>query len=707
MSSLLPNPDPWLPSAPVPVNRAGAVLRVFSTVAGLDELAELDNVVCLAIEQHAGTDPGTALFRYRFTERDENAPQNLEQAFDTNYSLDKAVFPGDRLIVTTEQPDGTPVYLFDGHAIDFEAETSDTSETGIFAAQGVAKRLWDDIIPGMLMRACDDVYTGSNVQTDLPAQFNPKGKPNRVPVGAETQAPDGDYYPVFLDPAFVQSPDVREWWSLADAVKYLLKTMNAAETWVANPDFDRLDEILVARQPKAGIAFDPDDADTYDAAPIIISDKPITGRDWPTVLHELLRNKGFDMDFFLETNESTGDPSTRLRIWLQQSGSPKTLYLQQRFETLDPSYSNTSAIGIKRDFGSVASVWTVKGRPVRYECAFILSPLFPQTSADASAGSLGRWDATAIKKTPADADTYRVWGLDECGEGHYPILAVAGNSTKLTTKFNFDSLLGAGKWVTRRRKPIGELFAKGADGKPMKARLDYSTTYTGSMNVFAPSGGTWKPITGSWTLLEDRIGIRITAEHPNAWKVGVDPDTGQPVVLRGVEGLIGGTGTTPYYLRLTCVIEADEVVKGTAIRRDQCPLPYDIARVVDASDRLQKNIVDTSSPNNSTGKAIVSRDDSDNAKAEATTYQVASDMGVLSGPVTIPYLTTYYEIGDRISGVAGRGLGFRTDGGESTDLKVYPVVEGIRWEFGNRQTTTLYLSDEAQQRHAIERKLAR
>jgi hypothetical protein len=231
--------------------------------------------------------------------------------------------------------------------------------------------------------------------------------------------------------------------------------------------------------------------------------------------------------------------------------------------------------------------------------------------------------------------------------------------------------------------------------------------YTGDYPARWNQQGTWKPISGAWQLLEDRIGIRVTADHPNAWKVGTDPDSGKPVILRLVESLVGASGLSPVYLRLTCCLEADQVVTGQTTRRAECPLPYDITRHVDASDRYQKNVIDTSSEFNTTPEPVTQRDDTPAANAEATVSQVASDMGVLQGPVVIPYLTDYYKIGDRISSVVGRGLGLRTDGGLSTGLKIYPVVEGFRWDLDGKQTTTLFLSDEAQQRHLIERKLAR
>ena len=699
-----PNPDPWLPESPVPVDReATSITVLIARLGSLENLEPLSGIACEYVERHAGTDPGVAGFRYRFAGDSPDSPQSAEEALDINYGLDDAVKPGDRLVVKATRWDGGYDYLFDGLVLDFQLELSAERERVNFYAQGIAKRLWDTPIPGMLMRNCDspDDAEDNDVQTSLVAQFNPKGKPNRTPDDAEADAGGGRLYHTFLDAGFVQKPDVRKFWTLADAARYLLLTMNADEHYVQNPDLDSLDALLVSRKPIDGVTYDPDDPETYEARDVIATDRPITGRDWPSMLHTLVRDIGVDMEFLTYAN-ADGTPETHLRLFLQQSARPKTLYLQPRFAALDPSYSNTARLDIGRDFRSVANVWTAEGRQVRYEASFILAPGYPASADDASASNLVKFDRAAIKADPSNADKYRLYVLDECGEGHY----APSGSTKIETPFDFDSLLGKDKWVKRRRKPLAELLSKGPDGKPLKAALSYAHEYAGSVPGYWDGTGDWKPITGGWELLDDRIGIRINNEHPNNWSVGKDPESGVNVELRGVEGpALNNLGL--FRLRLTVVIEADEVVKGEAKRRPECPLSDEIRRVIDARDRYQKNVIDLTSEFNSELVQIVERDDTQKAEADALGYRISADAGVLQGVAAVPYITTYYGIGDRVTGLAGRGLGFRTDGGGSDSQKVYPVVEGIRWEFGGAQRTLLYLSDEAQQRHLVERKLAR
>ncbi|MHB1561510.1 MAG: hypothetical protein ACYC61_29015, partial [Isosphaeraceae bacterium] len=78
-------------------------------------------------------------------------------------------------------------------------------------------------------------------------------------------------------------------------------------------------------------------------------------------------------------------------------------------------------------------------------------------------------------------------------------------------------------------------------------------------------------------------------------------------------------------------------------------------------------------------------------------YQLraAHEFPPLAGSITIPYITTYYQIGDRIEQVLGRGVSFGTNiAQDQGELPTYPWVVAISWGFeGDRQTTTLQLSD--------------
>jgi hypothetical protein len=200
-------------------------------------------------------------------------------------------------------------------------------------------------------------------------------------------------------------------------------------------------------------------------------------------------------------------------------------------------------------------------------------------------------------------------------------------------------------------------------------------------------------------VLDDRIGIRITDKHPENWQIGKNAASGMPFgggEVRAVSCQAGTSDTHKFFLRLTCSLDSDLALRQT-VAITTSPLPQKISRTVDASDRYRLDIIDDSSefaPLNGNGKKTnkVARDDRKAATAEATALALGSAYGVLDGPVTVPRLTTYYQVGDRIDQIDGRGLGLRTDDG--TGDPVFPVVVGVRHEFGpDSQVTLLDISD--------------
>jgi hypothetical protein len=92
---------------------------------------------------------------------------------------------------------------------------------------------------------------------------------------------------------------------------------------------------------------------------------------------------------------------------------------------------------------------------------------------------------------------------------------------------------------------------------------------------------------------------------------------------------------------------------------------------------------------------VVIRDDTDAAMAHAYQLRSAYEFPPLAGSITIPYITTYYEVGDRIEQVAGRNVSLTTNiGQDQGEAPTYPWVVGVSWSFeGDRQSTTLQLSD--------------
>lgn len=724
--------DPWLPpgSNSLPLYLPATIFEVYRVATANSGDVEngrflLDNVLFHYCEQHMGDDPGVAAFSYAFSDNgDASAPQTFEDALNPQVVLPKTVATNDRLQVVAYRPDGVSIIVFDGYVLEFGLSLAEQTENVDFYAVGVAKTLWDTPIGGQYLRSASDTLKGTCQETDILAQFNPRirGKTygNASPDGGDRfvgGSPDPDQqqfgfpsttnqYPVFLDPLLPSSVNgnagPREW-NLEMVARYLIWHHNADQELVDNPTTDDIKGLLVSREPIPNTPYDPGNPASFTTSPIMAPNKPVTGRAWPQVLHEFLRNAGFGMTFRTETLEDDSARS-RLDMFVLQAGPLKDISLQPRGNTLDPRYSNVPAATISRDMRQVVNQWSVYGALTRYEVSLVLAPRFLMVAADGTdAGRLANLDINSSTYVNGQRDLYRLYVFDETGEG-WVTLGTSDSTVGQPT--DLSQLFGTKDYAVRRRPPRGELISTDSTNVPYRAQLAFSTDYTGPYPAVWNGTGTWTTITEGWKLCDDRCGIRIDCEHPNSWAIGKNA-AGQDVVLKGVESQCKPNAPGQFYLRLTCVIESDTAVSGTAEPTGSSPLVDTITRTVDARDRFVKEVIAPHSLFNAGATAKSGRDDSSLAMADAVQARAATEAGVLNGRILIPYPTTYYEIGDRIGQINGRGVSFRTDSGAPGETAVYPLVEGRRISNYPEQSTTLIISDESQARHQLERKIRR
>lgn len=661
----------------------------------------LPNVRVLAVRLREGADPGLARFRYVLDSADpERDPTSFEEALSVDCSLANVVRNDERLVVLKENVDGSTTILFDGFAQVPELGLAPGHELVTFVAHGTAVREWDTPVFGALMRNADDPATADDAETDLEVRFNPAGKPNASPLGADVTDQHGRSFPSFLDPLLVRDPDVRRHWTLPMAVRYLCYRGNPDEVHVENPPGELIDALLDSRSPIAGVTIDPSDPSTYESTPIMVPDYLATGKPWPVALEELLAPNGFGMAFRLEADQ-LGRPVTRLELFRRQDGSEacfKDLMLQPAGEALDPARSNLSEARLARDTSSVANVVAVASGLERYEASFILAPGFEVTAADAaSAASISAFDRASLEFSQRSTDKYRLYVFDETGEGHWDFATstLLKSATSLAPLF-VDAEGNPRTPVKRRRVPSNELFSRDTGLKPLKARLAVSTDYAGARPGLWDGTGTWQPVAGGFDLLKDRLGIWVNVPSPNAWSIG-EPTGGampfQDGVLRCVESL-ASPGRPRFTLRLTCVIDGDHALKAVASQRPSSTTGFPITRFVDARGRYERQIVAPRSEFNPTAERVVVRDDAATAASEAAARRLASEAGEVAGSVVIPRFTFAYQVGDKICSIRGRDLSLRTNAGAPEEEgEVFPSVVGVAWEFEGRQQTVLELSD--------------
>lgn len=698
------------------------------------------NVQCLRIDAREGPEPPVARFEYIMDDTlaiNLGWPSQFEDLWPIDAQGPYVVNPDDRVVVMGQNPDGTPLILFDGFAQVPQVDLTPRTQRVTFTAIGVAIREWDQPVSGRVQRHSDpigirDTSGDSDVSVDLPCRFNPADTsvggrggylPNRTPDNTDTavSGPNGVAldHPVFIDPGIERTPDPRAYWSISDAIKFLLAKYNGEQQYTGYPAFEALDALLQVAYAAAGQpTLTTADAES---APLTIRDYDASNKPYPEVIADLLSYAGFVMRWDAQA-DADGLPATSLAFYRRDGASMspvKSVYLDPAgTTTLDPARNNVAHLHLARDGNSLVNAWQVETAQRLVEVSVVLAPLYQPATTDASAVNRSQffrssWNAT----TPAAIRRkYRWYGADECGDGHW-----TGSGSWSTSPFDFSTVFepnddGTPSYTVRYRPGSQTLIATDSGGNPLRADLSISFDYQGETSDFWDGTGTWQSIQGGWRLLPDRLGIEVTAEDPEQWSTGKGASatggSGSTTAIVPGGDIRGATwwaappqgspinGKQPV-LRLTTVIRDDLRMPISAGKRLASPTVFPRWRTADARDHFHYASIDQSSVNyvqqggNGTDPVVL-RDDTDQAMAHAYQLRAAHEFPPLAGSITIPYITTYYQIGDRIEQVLGRGATLTTNiAQDQGELPTYPWIVAISWGFeGDRQTTTLQLSDQ-------------
>lgn len=790
----MPGSIDYNPQAP-PLATDATPIGVFRMESGSD-YTFLPNVRCESVQYKEGADPPSARFSYLLDEV-ATAVNGWPNSFEAIWPLagttpsPYVVKMSDELVVLAALPDGSTRVLFHGFARVPQADVSPANQSVTFVATGVAVRCWDTPINRRPQRDGSDPFAGDVTLIDAPWRFNPAGDgpssvggvvPNCTPDGYDVDADTTTPYPVFLSdtntnpvnlPSYNASIDANDdqgdedsgdangtpgapvLWDLSRAARTILAlynwpSLNPSDggSFVKNPLFDNLESLLQNRQPLRGAdTYDPNDPSTYTTDDNTLRDLETTNKAWPVVLSSMLEHYGFAMRW-TTASDSDGNPSDEIIIYRKDAGTtiaPKLVYLPDP-GTIVGAVTNVQAFHGGYDFHGVANSIHLDTHPKRYEVSFILAPGFTPTAGDGAPANKTQFLKSNLDLASTTIrDKYRVWLIDELGEGHYEFDAVPPSWVS-ETPFNQESLAvlfppdknGDPTFVNRRRKPVGTLLSKDLLGKPYKAQLAVSRNYGFFLKqqnsdarspdiynkpVFLPTV-TWQVIAdNTWNLLPDRIGIRIIADDVETWPIGT-PKTGLgplgnpwPAIgkLRGISAMSDptpfvpwdGSGATPaystepYWLRLTCVIEGDRDLHIVAKRRNASPLKDVVRRRIDCRDHFGYDVVTIYSAFNDPGgivsppAPVTTRDDTIEATAFARQMQAAHEMPSLSASIMIPGIVNYIQVGDRVSRISGRDVTLQTNAAnEAGEATTFPYVVALTWDFtGERQSTSLQLSD--------------
>jgi hypothetical protein len=698
-------------------------------------------VACVSIERERGPKPMSATFRYAYPIGYPGSFVYFEHflpliAAPNGYDIPPAdtVRFDDRIVVVEVQPDGSWLFAFDGFVQIPEGNISGAKYDLLFQAQGVEIRAWDEPIQGRLQRdAFAPDQTGEVIWIDAPARFNPKGVANCT--GDPDTDGSWDYVwedsatgkksPVFYDERFPQDrqalfPGIvdadQEYvriWTVNRAAKYILAHGNEQETWVESPDFDALNDLLAAVEPVSdGGSVDPDSPSSFRLYAVPIADTAIDGMPWPDALAKVLQPHGFNFRFGLYNNG--GYPRTRLLVFRERDNLDatfKTAYLQPGDGgAIDVAQNNVAGFQLARDASQVVNAWSVDSAPCDYEIGIVLAPGFFLTQGN-DIGDVPETQATNPDNA-ADRDLYRLFVADEAGEGFYDYDLLAWVEREY---LDFTPILGE-KWIARRRPGRGPLISTDNLGDPRKPTLCLLTNYVPAPRSFWDGTGDVLPIKGSWELLKDRLGVRITASDLGSFSIGKLGSTA-PAAFQSlgstfdfVKAVADADGLARIYLLLTCVISGDAMIEAEANRQATSPTVYTVRRRIDGRDKFKAHKSHSSSfwRYNAGGAGPPEpldtvRDDSPLATEYAKARRLATELPSFAGTVTINRITRAYSVGDRLVAIEPR-LSLQSNvGGEHGEGPRFPVIVKIDWNNdGNSQSTTLTLDDRRSEGEPVE-----
>ena len=732
----MPGTSPSFDLSYVPTSIAGQALPIavcLYTPGANPPYTLLPNVRCLRIDYREGPEPPAARFGYAMGDALAATlgwPSQFEQLWPIDAQGNYIVQVDDRLVVLTADPSGDPIVLFDGFAQIPQVDLSASSQGVTFVAVGVAARLWDAPITTRVQRNADQagVTDGSaDVTIQAPCRFNPSDNSigaiggyigNRVGDEFDSEVENG-VYPVFIDPLLLEREDsVTGYWSTGGALKYLMATQpnpvdEAVNPYVEFPTFSSVDLIVEAYAIlNNGVLNDSDVTPSY----MHIRDYDATNKTVPQVFADLLGYAGIVMNYVTSTGEDNL-PLTELQLLRRDAlaaTTPKPVFLAAGGATeLDLSENNATALHLARDTNGLVNAWDVETQLKQVEITVYLAPGFEPTSGDDAAANLPKWSSSNLTTATADQRRmYRWWIADECGDGYWNVLDsewVTESPIDLSPVFPPDE--GGNPTYCRRFRPGSKtLIAKDSEGRPLKAVLEVLKGLASQQpeirDLGEQDGGTWTTVVKGWQLLDDRLGIEVTASDPNEWQTGAAKQLGGGAAtvptIRAVSWTCNpeGDGNDPFLLRLTTVIEDDQRIDVSAAKRIASPTQFTRTRIADGKDHFQYCSIDKSSINytaqggNGTDPLVV-RDDTKAATSHANQLRSAHEFPILAGSVTIPFLTDYYQIGDRVKIVQGRDASLQINvGADQGEKATYPWVTAFSWVLEHdRQQTTLQLSD--------------
>lgn len=444
---------------------------------------------------------------------------------------------------------------------------------------------------------------------DLPATFNANGRPSR----SRTQAVVNGRR-TWL---FEHREEQADFWSLADAINYVLAIHLAGDRRILLPPTERIEALCGDVRP-AGAA--------------------VTGLGGLDALAELARLGG--LAFAIETRSSVrGRSGWRMRWFSDHGGRRVVLRHQRSGERFHSAGTNVAAGSLRFDHDDARHVWAALGELERVESTFALVAAWDPSleAADHRMFSLANSDFHQVR------DVYRRWSLNEAGDW-------SGEPFNRGPAADLSAVLDGGATLLRRRRLL-PCLSRDASGQSAGVLVEVSYD----------SGTTWQRYGGRIETLTDEAGVRIADGDlpPDYWQAA-------------------RAGTLA--VRVTASIESDRRVRVEFEDPLRADGRRTVEHLRWMGGRFRRQWVDANSRLADAGNADVTDDRPAMTELLRQEMQRAKTAAT-NGRLVLPWLSTLYAAGDRAGGIAGQALRFGESGGDREPLvRTVRHQLGDRWQ---------------------------
>lgn len=504
-----------------------------------------------------------------------------------------------------------------------------------------------------------ETYTPAAGLIDRDVVFNPiiDGRVNGNQNDTFFSLGEEDGHPLFLDPESVRTAAAQTLqgasaieWTLSWCIWYLLSTLNADETNVANPSL-------------ATIAAAVDDAES-----LVLNITIPTGTYLADALDLLLIPLGYRWRV-----KRTALGARTFEFYGRNAGTLVAVRHQALGSALNTDAQNVEAAGMTFDITNLFNEVSIVGGPFSYEVTVELARAWPEASDTLDDALL----AKTAEGFEAVKNVYRKYVLNEAGDyiglrSEIDGMFTSAFRTALTDTFTEEIY----NELTPMRRQLLPTLTVDAEGAPIGPHRGVEIEYRNPEwdSEHPERGAEWLPI-GNWgvQILEQECGIYFDGEFPP------------------MEEATGHVTRANIRFRVTFTLATDAAVKDTATREADSPNEDIVPLTIDAQTKFRYQLISSLSKYYNSGRPNLEKNDVSALLDFSEHVRDTWDLMDVGGAIQLEGLDandtgTPYDLGQRVTGIVGKNIDFEA----KADSDEYPQIVGIDRNV-QQQTMTLHL----------------